>query len=95
MLVEPAEGFSSYVATVFPAGEPYHAHVTFEVEAGTPAAYGDIQVVGIDHLSEQTILRTLPNAALFLDAAAAVRLRRAVSRKWKSHSILMRTVFCM
>ena len=46
--------------TVFPAGEPYHAHVTFEVEAGTPAAYGDIQVVGIDHLSEQTILRTLP-----------------------------------
>ncbi|MBM4183833.1 MAG: hypothetical protein FJ207_06345 [Gemmatimonadetes bacterium] len=46
--------------TVFPAGEPYHAHVTFEVEAGTRAVYGDIQVSGIDHLSESTILRTLP-----------------------------------
>jgi len=46
--------------TVFPAAEAYHAHVTFEVDAGMRAAYGDIQVVGIDHLSEQTILRTLP-----------------------------------
>jgi outer membrane protein insertion porin family/translocation and assembly module TamA len=46
--------------TVFPAGEPYHAHVTFEIEAGTRAVYGDIRVLGIDHLSESTILRTLP-----------------------------------
>ena len=46
--------------TVFPSGEPYHAHVTFEVEAGTRASYGDIQVIGIEHLSESTILRTLP-----------------------------------
>jgi outer membrane protein insertion porin family/translocation and assembly module TamA len=46
--------------TVFPADEPYHAHVTFEVEPGTRASYGDIQVVGVDHLDESTILRTLP-----------------------------------
>ena len=46
--------------TVFPVGEPYHAHVTFEIEPGTRARYGDIEVVGIDHLSESTILRTLP-----------------------------------
>ena len=46
--------------TVFPAAEPYHAHVTFEIEPGTRASYGDIRVVGIDHLSESTILRTLP-----------------------------------
>jgi outer membrane protein assembly factor BamA len=46
--------------TVFPLGEPYHAHVTFEVEPGTAAVYGTITVVGIAHLSESTILRTLP-----------------------------------
>ena len=46
--------------TVFPGGEPYHAHVTFEIEPGTRALYGEIEVVGIDHLSESTILRTLP-----------------------------------
>jgi outer membrane protein assembly factor BamA len=46
--------------TVFPAAESYHAHVTFEIAPGTPARYGDIQVVGIEHLSESTILRTLP-----------------------------------
>jgi len=46
--------------TVFPSGEPYHAHVTFEVEPGTEAVYGSISVVGIEHLSESTILRTLP-----------------------------------
>jgi outer membrane protein assembly factor BamA len=46
--------------TVFPGGEPYHAHVTFEIEPGTYARYGPIQVSGIDHLSESTILSTLP-----------------------------------
>jgi outer membrane protein assembly factor BamA len=46
--------------TVFPVGEPYHAHVTFEIEPGTYARYGEIQVAGIDNLSESTILRTLP-----------------------------------
>jgi outer membrane protein insertion porin family/translocation and assembly module TamA len=46
--------------TVFPVGEPYHAHVTFEIEPGTYARYGEIQVAGIEHLSESTILRTLP-----------------------------------
>ncbi len=46
--------------TVFPVGEPYHAHVTFEIAPGTSARYGDIEVVGIEHLSESTILRTLP-----------------------------------
>ena len=46
--------------TVFPGGEPYHAHVTFEIEPGTYARYGEIEVAGIEHLSESTILRTLP-----------------------------------
>ncbi len=46
--------------SVFPAGESYHAHVTFEIEPGTRARYGEIEVVGIGHLSESTILRTLP-----------------------------------
>jgi len=46
--------------TVFPVGEPYHAHVTFEIEPGTYARYGEIQVAGIENLSESTILRTLP-----------------------------------
>jgi outer membrane protein assembly factor BamA len=46
--------------TVFPVDEPYHAHVTFEIEPGTYARYGEIQVAGIDNLSESTILRTLP-----------------------------------
>jgi outer membrane protein insertion porin family/translocation and assembly module TamA len=46
--------------TVFPGDEPYRAHVTFEIEPGTYARYGPIQVAGIEHLSESTILRTLP-----------------------------------
>ena len=46
--------------TVFPQGEPYHAHVTFEIEPGTYARYGDIEVTGIESLSESTILQTLP-----------------------------------
>ncbi|MEQ1857966.1 MAG: POTRA domain-containing protein, partial [Longimicrobiales bacterium] len=46
--------------SVFPSGQAYHAHVTFEVEPGTRARYGDIEIVGIDDLSESTILRTLP-----------------------------------
>jgi outer membrane protein assembly factor BamA len=46
--------------TVFPVDEPYRAHVTFEIEPGTYARYGEIQVAGIDNLSESTILRTLP-----------------------------------
>ncbi|MGE0158836.1 MAG: outer membrane protein assembly factor [Gemmatimonadales bacterium] len=46
--------------TVFPGGEPYHAHVTFEIEPGRYARYGPIQVSGIDNLSESTVLRTLP-----------------------------------
>jgi len=46
--------------TVLPQGEPYHAHVTFEVEPGTSARYGDIRVEGIRSLDETTVLRTLP-----------------------------------
>ena len=46
--------------TIFPAAEPYHAHVTFEVEPGTRARYGAIRVEGNRHLSESTVLRTLP-----------------------------------
>jgi outer membrane protein assembly factor BamA len=46
--------------TIFPVGEPYHAHVTFEVEPGIRARYGDIQVLGNAHLSESTVLKTLP-----------------------------------
>lgn len=46
--------------TVFPAGEPYHSHVAFEIEAGTRARYGEIRVAGNRHLSESTVLRTLP-----------------------------------
>ncbi len=43
-----------------PASEPYHANVTFEVDAGTHARYGDIRVEGIQDLSESTVLQTLP-----------------------------------
>jgi outer membrane protein insertion porin family/translocation and assembly module TamA len=46
--------------SIFPAGEAYHAHVTFEVAPGAPARYGDIQVVGNAHLSDSTVLKTLP-----------------------------------
>jgi outer membrane protein insertion porin family/translocation and assembly module TamA len=46
--------------TVFPVGEPYRAHVTFEIEPGTYARYGPITVNGIEHLDEPTILNTLP-----------------------------------
>jgi outer membrane protein assembly factor BamA len=46
--------------TMFPAGEPYHAHVTFEVAPGIAARYGDIQVAGNVHLSDSTVLKTLP-----------------------------------
>jgi outer membrane translocation and assembly module TamA len=45
--------------TVFPIGEPYHAHVTFEIEPGTYARYGAITVTGIASLDEQTVLNTL------------------------------------
>jgi outer membrane protein insertion porin family len=46
--------------TIFPAGEPYHARVTFEIAPGTRARYGDIQVAGNVHLSDSTVLKTLP-----------------------------------
>ncbi len=46
--------------SIFPADEPYRAHVTFEVEPGTRARYGEIQVVGNAHLSDSTVLKTLP-----------------------------------
>jgi outer membrane protein insertion porin family/translocation and assembly module TamA len=46
--------------SIFPAGEPYRAHVNFEVAPGTPARYGDIQVVGNAHLSDSTVVKTLP-----------------------------------
>ncbi|MDH3206591.1 MAG: BamA/TamA family outer membrane protein [Gemmatimonadota bacterium] len=46
--------------TVLPQGQPYHAHVTFEIEPGVPARYGDIRVQGTQHLDESTVLRTLP-----------------------------------
>lgn len=46
--------------TIFPAGEPYLARVTFEVEPGIRARYGDIQVLGNVHLSDSTVLKTLP-----------------------------------
>jgi len=46
--------------TIFPAEQPYHAHVTFEIAPGTRARYGDIQVSGNVHLSDSTILKTLP-----------------------------------
>lgn len=43
-----------------PAAEPYRAKVTFEVDPGTHARYGDILVEGIQDLSESTVLQTLP-----------------------------------
>jgi outer membrane protein assembly factor BamA len=46
--------------SIFPADEPYHAYVTFEVAPGTRARYGDIQVAGNRHLSDSTVLKTLP-----------------------------------
>src|SRR5690606_29144855 len=46
--------------TLFPAGEPYSARVTFEIQPGTRARYGPIQVVGTQNLEESTVLRTLP-----------------------------------
>jgi len=46
--------------TVLPQGQPYHAHVTFEIEPGTFATYGDIRVEGIQRLDQSTVLRTLP-----------------------------------
>jgi outer membrane protein insertion porin family/translocation and assembly module TamA len=46
--------------TVLPQGEPYHAHVSFEIEPGTSARYGAIRVEGVEHLDESTVLRTLP-----------------------------------
>ncbi len=46
--------------TVFPQDEPYHAHVTFEIEPGAYSRYGEIEVTGIQSLSESTILQTLP-----------------------------------
>ena len=46
--------------TIFPAGDPYQAHVTFEVAPGTRARYGDIQVAGNVHLSDSTVVKTLP-----------------------------------
>jgi len=46
--------------TVLPQGEPYHAHVTFEIEPGVEASYGDIRVEGTRSLDESTVLRTLP-----------------------------------
>jgi outer membrane protein insertion porin family/translocation and assembly module TamA len=46
--------------TVFPADDPYVAHVTFEIEPGVRARYGAIRVSGNRHLSESTVLRTLP-----------------------------------
>jgi outer membrane protein insertion porin family/translocation and assembly module TamA len=46
--------------TVLPQDEPYHAHVTFEIDPGTSARYGDIRVAGIENLDESTVLRTLP-----------------------------------
>jgi outer membrane protein insertion porin family/translocation and assembly module TamA len=46
--------------TTLPAGEPYVAYVTFDIEPGTRARYGPITVAGVQHLSEQTVLRTLP-----------------------------------
>jgi outer membrane protein assembly factor BamA len=41
--------------TVLPRGEPYGAHVVFEIEPGTYARYGPIRVDGIDHLDESTV----------------------------------------
>ena len=46
--------------TIFPVGDPYRAHVTFEVAPGIRARYGDIQVAGNAHLSDSTVLKTLP-----------------------------------
>jgi len=46
--------------TVLPQGEPYHAHVIFEIEPGTAARYGDIRVEGVQRLDESAVLRTLP-----------------------------------
>lgn len=46
--------------TMFPVEEPYLARVTFEVEPGVRARYGDIEVVGNAHLSDSTVLKTLP-----------------------------------
>ena len=44
---------------LIPNDDPYQAHVTFDIEPGPRARYGDITVVGHDELSESTILRTI------------------------------------
>jgi outer membrane protein assembly factor BamA len=46
--------------SMLPADDPYRANVTFEVAPGTRARYGDIQVLGNEHLSDSTVLKTLP-----------------------------------
>jgi len=46
--------------TIFPSEQPHRAHVTFEIAPGTRARYGDIAVSGNVHLSDSTIIKTLP-----------------------------------
>lgn len=43
-----------------PDKEPYRAEVTFNIEPGVSARYGDIRIEGLDRLDESTVLRTLP-----------------------------------
>ncbi len=46
--------------TVFPSEDPHRADLTFELEGGAYATYGDITIEGISNLDESTVLRTLP-----------------------------------
>ena len=46
--------------TRLPRDATYSAQVTFEIEPGAEARYGDIRIEGIDQLDEQTVLQTLP-----------------------------------
>jgi outer membrane protein assembly factor BamA len=45
---------------LIPNDDPYGARVTFDIQPGSRARYGDITVVGRNELSEATILRTIP-----------------------------------
>jgi len=42
-----------------PSEDPYNAQVTFNVQPGPIATYGEIEIAGLDHLSRGTVQRTL------------------------------------
>jgi outer membrane protein assembly factor BamA len=48
-----------YFRALRPADDPYNAQVTFNVQPGPIAAFGEIDVSGLDNLSPGTVRRTL------------------------------------